>query len=395
MQERKFSSAFRVSSKQYDSLKMQNSLDQLLGEHSRKIMGDHLQDSDIEVATPPSTSTLLRSSAGPRTSTKDKSSIGFKSSSESLTNSNFGQNIFTPELGIFVRLRNALDELAQQKKCQSQGEHCVARIFADQKKDLNSTIKLDKDVGFLQSIINSLTQQSSNYLPPFALETLKDESNKQQQVFYTKLEQLHSLDQQLAFKGQASDSKKTASHQKSASFKVDNNKMDIQTKRETFQDVSSLNSLDEEIEMNTKPTARLNHLSISSASQLEDLSLRTVNSDTSTPTKFHQLSFDCSNSTLQQRLEFHHAKNRHNKSSNDEALEGRGSSSLGAYPLDERIRKILHYKKKIIKWRAAHPPNRNFSGRSAVAGSKPRIKGKFVKKDEYQKYMEVQKKTAN
>lgn len=44
-----------------------------------------------------------------------------------------------------------------------------------------------------------------------------------------------------------------------------------------------------------------------------------------------------------------------------------------------------------MKWRINHPLNRNFSGRSQVAGSKPRIKGKFVTKEEYQKYMEKHK----
>jgi hypothetical protein len=396
MQERKFNSAFRVSSKKCDSLKMQNSLDQLLGAHSRKMMGDRLQDSDIETATPPSTSTLIRCSAGSRNASKDKNASGFKSSSEVSTNSDFGQNVFTPELGLFAKLRNALEDLAQQKRPHPQSEKLGARIFADQKMDLNyqnPTIKLDKDVGFLQSIINSLTQQPKNYLPPFALETLKDESNRPQQVFYTKLEQLRSLDHKLAMIGQSSDNH---SGNKKTALKEDNSKMDIQTRREHFQDISSLNSLDEEIEMNTNSTTQLNHLSISSASQLEDLTLRTVNSHTSSPNKLHFSAPDFSNSTLQQRLELHHAKNGKCKSENNEALGGRGTSkiSLGTYPPDERIRKILNYKKKIIKWRAAHPPNRNFSGRSAVAGSKPRIKGKFVKKDEYQKYMETHKKTA-
>lgn len=61
----------------------------------------------------------------------------------------------------------------------------------------------------------------------------------------------------------------------------------------------------------------------------------------------------------------------------------------GIYTREERMEKILRYKKKIMKWRLAHPPNRNFLGRSFVAGSKPRIKGKFVSKEEFHKHVEM------
>jgi hypothetical protein len=59
----------------------------------------------------------------------------------------------------------------------------------------------------------------------------------------------------------------------------------------------------------------------------------------------------------------------------------------GVYTRDERLQRILRFKNKIKKWRTAHPVNRNFKGRSAVAGKKPRIKGKFVTPEEYQDYL--------
>ena len=61
----------------------------------------------------------------------------------------------------------------------------------------------------------------------------------------------------------------------------------------------------------------------------------------------------------------------------------------GTYTREERTNKILKYKNKIRKWRNEHPVNRNFKGRSAVAGKKPRIKGKFVTTEEYVKYVET------
>lgn len=63
----------------------------------------------------------------------------------------------------------------------------------------------------------------------------------------------------------------------------------------------------------------------------------------------------------------------------------------GIYSKEERNDKILKYKKKIIKWRVAHPVNRNFSGRSVVAGTKPRIRGKFVSNEEYMSYQQKEK----
>lgn len=67
-------------------------------------------------------------------------------------------------------------------------------------------------------------------------------------------------------------------------------------------------------------------------------------------------------------------------------------STPGIYSREERMEKILQYKKKIMKWRVAHPLNRNYLGRSFIAGSKPRIKGKFVSKEEYQKCMEIERR---
>lgn len=57
-----------------------------------------------------------------------------------------------------------------------------------------------------------------------------------------------------------------------------------------------------------------------------------------------------------------------------------------AYMKETRIQKVQRYRNKRLKWRDTHTINRNFTGRSAVAGSKPRIKGRFVKQDEYEKY---------
>lgn len=65
----------------------------------------------------------------------------------------------------------------------------------------------------------------------------------------------------------------------------------------------------------------------------------------------------------------------------------------GVYPKEVRAIKILKYKKKIVKWRINHPVNRTFNGRSAVAGTKPRIKGKFVSSEKYQHYLETKKKS--
>jgi len=67
----------------------------------------------------------------------------------------------------------------------------------------------------------------------------------------------------------------------------------------------------------------------------------------------------------------------------------------GIYSRDDRLTRILKYKKKITKWRTAHPLNRNFKGRSTVAGKKPRIKGKFVSLEEYSSYLSNSKRNIN
>jgi hypothetical protein len=53
----------------------------------------------------------------------------------------------------------------------------------------------------------------------------------------------------------------------------------------------------------------------------------------------------------------------------------------GIYSKEERQEKIQRYKNKIRKYREAHPVMRTFEGRSKIAGSKPRIKGRFAKKE--------------
>jgi len=40
-----------------------------------------------------------------------------------------------------------------------------------------------------------------------------------------------------------------------------------------------------------------------------------------------------------------------------------------------------------MKWRLLHPIKRAFDGRRLVAGSKPRIKGKFVTKEYYSNHL--------
>jgi len=57
----------------------------------------------------------------------------------------------------------------------------------------------------------------------------------------------------------------------------------------------------------------------------------------------------------------------------------------GVYSREERVNKIIGYKKKIRKYRAMHPSNRAFKGRSLIAFKKPRIRGKFVSIGEYLK----------
>jgi hypothetical protein len=69
----------------------------------------------------------------------------------------------------------------------------------------------------------------------------------------------------------------------------------------------------------------------------------------------------------------------------DETKMLKGQDQLGSYSREERMQRILKYKNKIQKWRDAHPVNRAFTGRSKVAGNKPRFKGRFVKASEYDK----------
>eukprot|EP01017_Pseudomicrothorax_dubius_P013535 TRINITY_DN16003_c0_g1_i1.p1 TRINITY_DN16003_c0_g1~~TRINITY_DN16003_c0_g1_i1.p1 ORF type:complete len:287 (+),score=33.97 TRINITY_DN16003_c0_g1_i1:96-956(+) len=65
-----------------------------------------------------------------------------------------------------------------------------------------------------------------------------------------------------------------------------------------------------------------------------------------------------------------------------QAMEDEGKKLVGAYSKEERMEKISRYKYKIQKWREQHPVNRTFKGRSRVAGTKPRVKGRFVKASE-------------
>jgi hypothetical protein len=55
---------------------------------------------------------------------------------------------------------------------------------------------------------------------------------------------------------------------------------------------------------------------------------------------------------------------------------------IGGYSLKQRIEKIQRYKNKLRKWRSTHPVGKKFNGRSKIAVSKPRVNGRFVKKEE-------------
>jgi translation initiation factor IF-3 len=55
--------------------------------------------------------------------------------------------------------------------------------------------------------------------------------------------------------------------------------------------------------------------------------------------------------------------------------------SLGAYSPHERLRRILFYKLKKLRKRSVKPVSRRFMGRSTVAKTKLRFRGRFVKKD--------------
>jgi len=56
-------------------------------------------------------------------------------------------------------------------------------------------------------------------------------------------------------------------------------------------------------------------------------------------------------------------------------------TKIGAYPLHIRQQKIAKYKEKIKKYKQKVHLSREFKGRSQVAKSKPRVRGKFVKRD--------------
>jgi len=374
MQERKVNSAFRLSRKQSDSLKMKSSLDQLLGESSQSRIEDHLKD--IDNFTPQSTSTSVRYNTGSFNSSKDKNTGAFLG----MKGANMDSDLFGPQAGLFAQLRKTLDEIALMKKSQRHPESRATSLFGDQKPGLS--------FDFTKNLLSELNKQSTAYNPLFLLEAL---GCKEQPNFNAKVQHFQNLEQQLQTSENSPVTK--AGYQVLPARKFENSKMDIEKRRNSFHDISSLNSLEEEVDSNTKPATQLNHLSISSAHHFDGLNLKTIKSEANTSEdRFgaSQSIQDISKASLQQRLEYHYAKNGKCKADDDKSSEER--ILLGIYPLNERIQKILAYKKKIIKWRAAHPPNRNFSGRSAVAGSKPRIKGKFVKKDEYQKYLEVSKK---
>lgn len=384
MQERKVNSAFRLSRKQSDSLKMKSSLDQLLGESSQSRIEDHMKD--IDNFTPQSTSTSVRYNGGLFSTSKDKNTetyLGMKGT-------NMDSDIFGPQTGLFAQLRKTLDEIAVMKKSQRYPEHRSSSLFGDQKPSVGF------DFDFTKNLLSELNKQpnGTDYNPLLLLGAL---GLKDQVGFHTKSQQhMQCLEQQLANSQTSENSPVTKTgYQLLPALKYEGSKMDIEKRRNSFHDISSLNSLEEEVDSNTKPATQLNHLSISATHQLEGLNLKTVKSETNVSDdrySTYQPIQDLSKATLQQRLEYHYARNGKCKADNDDNSDE--PILLGIYPLDERIQKILHYKKKIIKWRVAHPPNRNFSGRSAVAGSKPRIKGKFVKKDEYQKFLEVQKKVS-
>ena len=55
------------------------------------------------------------------------------------------------------------------------------------------------------------------------------------------------------------------------------------------------------------------------------------------------------------------------------------TSMIGAYTLEERMKKIIQFKLKQYKYREKCPPIRRFKGRSDVAKSKNRSKGRFIK----------------
>eukprot|EP00357_Protocruzia_adherens_P036878 CAMPEP_0114998520 /NCGR_PEP_ID=MMETSP0216-20121206/15557_1 /TAXON_ID=223996 /ORGANISM="Protocruzia adherens, Strain Boccale" /LENGTH=549 /DNA_ID=CAMNT_0002363135 /DNA_START=35 /DNA_END=1684 /DNA_ORIENTATION=- len=66
---------------------------------------------------------------------------------------------------------------------------------------------------------------------------------------------------------------------------------------------------------------------------------------------------------------------------NQEMMQQQDSNRyVGMYPIEVRKQKIMKYKDKLKRWRDAHPVNNRFEGRARVAETKPRVKGRFVKK---------------
>lgn len=66
----------------------------------------------------------------------------------------------------------------------------------------------------------------------------------------------------------------------------------------------------------------------------------------------------------------------------DRKMEGMKISAIPQYNHAERAAKIKKYKAKIRKWKEEHKPSRIYSGRKKIASEKPRLKGKFIKKDD-------------
>lgn len=151
----------------------------------------------------------------------------------------------------------------------------------------------------------------------------------------------------------------------------------------------SITSLDEEIKEDVFPQLRSPNLTLSLHSQFEGLNIDNEdifsrNTFSSIPRGLNIYSLPDIRNDIKMKIEDEGGVQR---------LYRMGADHVpGVYPKEVRAMKILKYKKKIIKWRVAHPVNRNFSGRSQVAGSKPRIKGKFVSNEKYKQFMEVSKK---
>jgi len=328
MQARKVNSAFRLSSKQSDSLKMKSSLDQLLGESSQSRIEDHLKD--IDNFTPQSTSTSVRYNTGSFNSSKDKNTGAF----HGMKGANMDSDLFGPQAGLFAQLRKTLDEIALMKKSQRHPESRATSLFGDQKPGLS--------FDFTKNLLSELNKQSTAYNPLFLLEAL---GCKEQPNFNAKVQHFQNLEQQLQTSENSPVTK--AGYQVMPARKFENSKMDIEKRRNSFHDISSLNSLEEEVDSNTKPATQLNHLSISSAHHFDGLNLKTIKSEANTSEdRFgaSQSIQDISKASLQQRLEYHYAKNGKCKADDDKGSEER--ILLGIYPLNERIQKILAYKKR-------------------------------------------------